>query len=137
MTEGSIEFAVNKVDGETGEFSGVFVSEQLSDTDMGSKAPKKVPPRRAFPPYTSTPSPYSRRLHLPGALVAPCLAAHPMPMRARLSGCDPMPASTHARALPTARRRLGPMPPPPPPPQVLLKGILFGRVAAADGSEDY
>ena len=42
VTDGSIEFAVNKVDGETGEFSGVFVSEQLSDTDMGSKAPKKV-----------------------------------------------------------------------------------------------
>jgi len=61
VTEGSIEFAVNKVDGATGEFSGVFVSEQLSDTDMGSKAPKKV----------------------------------------------------------------------------LLKGIIFGRVAAADGTEDY
>jgi len=42
VTEGSIEFAVNKVDSATGEFSGVFVSEQLSDTDMGSKAPKKV-----------------------------------------------------------------------------------------------
>ena len=42
VTDGSIEFAVNKVDGATGEFSGVFVSEQLSDTDMGSKAPKKV-----------------------------------------------------------------------------------------------
>jgi len=42
VTDGSIEFAVNKVDSDTGEFSGVFVSEQLSDTDMGSKAPKKV-----------------------------------------------------------------------------------------------
>ena len=42
VTDGSMEFAVNKVDGQTGEFSGVFVSEQLSDTDMGSKAPKKV-----------------------------------------------------------------------------------------------
>jgi photosystem II oxygen-evolving enhancer protein 1 len=42
VTDGSIEFAVNKVDAATGEFSGVFVSEQLSDTDMGSKAPKKV-----------------------------------------------------------------------------------------------
>ena len=31
VTEGSIEFAVNKVDGETGEFSGVFVSEQVRD----------------------------------------------------------------------------------------------------------
>ena len=49
VTEGSIEFAVNKVDGETGEFSGVFVSEQLSDTDMGSKAPKKVPPPPPIP----------------------------------------------------------------------------------------
>jgi hypothetical protein len=29
VTDGSIEFAVNKVDGETGEFSGVFVSEQV------------------------------------------------------------------------------------------------------------
>jgi len=42
VTDGSIEFAINKVDGSNGEFSGVFVSEQLSDTDMGSKAPKKV-----------------------------------------------------------------------------------------------
>jgi len=42
VTDGSIEFAINKVDGATGEWSGVFVSEQLSDTDMGSKAPKKV-----------------------------------------------------------------------------------------------
>ena len=42
VTDGSLEFAVNKVDAATGEFSGVFVSEQLSDTDMGSKVPKKV-----------------------------------------------------------------------------------------------
>jgi photosystem II oxygen-evolving enhancer protein 1 len=42
VTEGSIEFAVTKADQQTGEWSGVFVSEQLSDTDMGSKAPKKV-----------------------------------------------------------------------------------------------
>ena len=42
VTDGSIEFAVNKVDESSGEWSGVFVSEQLSDTDMGSKAPKKV-----------------------------------------------------------------------------------------------
>ena len=40
-----MEMAVNKVDGATGEFSGVFVSEQLSDTDMGAKVPKKVPAR--------------------------------------------------------------------------------------------
>jgi hypothetical protein len=31
VTDGSIEFAVNKVDGETGEFSGVFVSEQVRE----------------------------------------------------------------------------------------------------------
>mmetsp|Transcript_7110 Transcript_7110/g.18076 ORF Transcript_7110/g.18076 Transcript_7110/m.18076 type:complete len:118 (-) Transcript_7110:126-479(-) len=42
VTDGSIEMAVDKADAETGEFSGVFVSEQLSDTDMGSKQPKKV-----------------------------------------------------------------------------------------------
>ena len=42
VTDGSLEFAVNKVDQASGEWSGVFVSEQLSDTDMGSKAPKKV-----------------------------------------------------------------------------------------------
>jgi len=42
VTDGSLEFAVNKVDEATGEWSGVFVSEQLSDTDMGSKVPKKV-----------------------------------------------------------------------------------------------
>jgi len=42
VTDGSIEFAVTKSDAATGEWSGVFVSEQLSDTDMGSKAPKKV-----------------------------------------------------------------------------------------------
>merc|ERR1711865_1021979 len=42
VTDGSIEMAINKVDAATGEWSGVFVSEQLSDTDMGSKAPKKV-----------------------------------------------------------------------------------------------
>ncbi len=42
VTDGSIEMAINRVDATTGEFSGVFVSEQLSDTDMGSKRPKKV-----------------------------------------------------------------------------------------------
>lgn len=41
-TDGSIEMAVNRVDPGSGEMAGVFVSEQLSDTDMGSKAPKKV-----------------------------------------------------------------------------------------------
>jgi photosystem II oxygen-evolving enhancer protein 1 len=42
VTDGSLEFAINKVDAASGEWSGVFVSEQLSDTDMGSKVPKKV-----------------------------------------------------------------------------------------------
>ena len=40
VSEGSIEFAVNRVDGETGEFSGVFVSEQVR------------PPRRAGVPVS-------------------------------------------------------------------------------------
>lgn len=42
ITEGAIEMAVQKIDPSTGELAGVFVSEQLSDTDMGAKAPKKV-----------------------------------------------------------------------------------------------
>ncbi|KAK4525963.1 hypothetical protein GAYE_SCF18G3872 [Galdieria yellowstonensis] len=42
VTDGSIEMAVNKLDPSTGEIAGVFVSEQLSDTDMGAKDPKKV-----------------------------------------------------------------------------------------------
>lgn len=42
VTDGSIEMAVQRVDKDTGELAGVFVSEQLSDTDMGAKAPKKV-----------------------------------------------------------------------------------------------
>lgn len=42
VTDGSIEFAVNRLDPETKEIGGVFVSEQLSDTDMGAKAPKKI-----------------------------------------------------------------------------------------------
>mmetsp|Transcript_22135 Transcript_22135/g.89648 ORF Transcript_22135/g.89648 Transcript_22135/m.89648 type:complete len:183 (-) Transcript_22135:199-747(-) len=42
VTDGSIEMAVNKIDPETKEIAGVFVSEQLSDTDMGAKAPKKI-----------------------------------------------------------------------------------------------
>lgn len=42
VTDGEIEMAVNKLDASTGELGGVFVAEQLSDTDMGAKAPKKV-----------------------------------------------------------------------------------------------
>eukprot|EP00871_Galdieria_phlegrea_P002233 jgi/Galph1/300/GphlegSOOS_G5023.1 len=42
VTDGSIEMAVNKIDPSSGEIAGVFVSEQLSDTDMGAKDPKKL-----------------------------------------------------------------------------------------------
>jgi len=41
-TSGRIELAVNKVDPTSNEIGGVFVSEQLSDTDMGAKEPKKL-----------------------------------------------------------------------------------------------
>ncbi|GMI25642.1 hypothetical protein TeGR_g7183, partial [Tetraparma gracilis] len=33
---------VNKVNNEAQEIGGVFVATQLSDTDMGSKIPKKI-----------------------------------------------------------------------------------------------
>lgn len=42
VTDGAIEMAVQKIDPTSNEIGGVFVSEQLSDTDMGAKAPKKV-----------------------------------------------------------------------------------------------
>lgn len=42
VTDGAIEMAVQKIDATNGEMAGVFVSEQLSDTDMGAKAPKKI-----------------------------------------------------------------------------------------------
>lgn len=42
VSEGAIEMAVQKIDPAANEIAGVFVSEQPSDTDMGSKAPKKV-----------------------------------------------------------------------------------------------
>lgn len=42
VTDGAIEMAVQKIDPSSNEMAGVFVSEQLSDTDMGAKAPKKV-----------------------------------------------------------------------------------------------
>lgn len=42
VMSGALEMAVQRIDAETGEFAGVFVSEQPSDTDMGSKVPKKV-----------------------------------------------------------------------------------------------
>jgi len=42
VTQGRIEMEVNKVNAEESEIGGVFVATQLSDTDMGSKVPKKV-----------------------------------------------------------------------------------------------
>jgi photosystem II oxygen-evolving enhancer protein 1 len=42
ITTGRIEMEVNKVNAEEQEIGGVFVATQLSDTDMGSKVPKKV-----------------------------------------------------------------------------------------------
>lgn len=42
VTSGRIEMEVNKVNAEEQEIGGVFVATQLSDTDMGSKIPKKV-----------------------------------------------------------------------------------------------
>jgi photosystem II oxygen-evolving enhancer protein 1 len=42
VTTGRIEMEVNKVNPEESEIGGVFVATQLSDTDMGSKVPKKV-----------------------------------------------------------------------------------------------
>ena len=42
VLKGDIEFAVNKVNTAEGEFGGVFVSKQPSDTDMGGKAPKNI-----------------------------------------------------------------------------------------------
>jgi photosystem II oxygen-evolving enhancer protein 1 len=42
VTQGRIEMEVNKVNAEESEIGGVFVATQLSDTDMGSKTPKKV-----------------------------------------------------------------------------------------------
>jgi photosystem II oxygen-evolving enhancer protein 1 len=42
ITTGRIEMEVNKVNPEESEIGGVFVATQLSDTDMGSKIPKKI-----------------------------------------------------------------------------------------------
>lgn len=42
VTDGAIEMAVQKIDPDAKEMAGVFVSEQLSDTDMGAKQPKKI-----------------------------------------------------------------------------------------------
>merc|ERR1712127_161719 len=48
VTQGRIEMEVNKVSAEDSEIGGVFVATQLSDTDMGSKIPKKVLTRGIF-----------------------------------------------------------------------------------------
>lgn len=48
VLKGDIEFAVNKVNAEDGEFSGVFVSNQPSDTDMGAKIPKRIMTKGIF-----------------------------------------------------------------------------------------
>jgi photosystem II oxygen-evolving enhancer protein 1 len=42
VLQGSIELKVTDVNAELGEFGGVFVQKQPSDTDLGSKAPKDV-----------------------------------------------------------------------------------------------
>lgn len=42
VLQGDIELQVNRVNAEEGEFGGVFVANQPSDTDMGSKTPKRV-----------------------------------------------------------------------------------------------
>jgi len=42
VTTGRIEMEVNQVSDEDQEIGGVFVATQLSDTDMGSKVPKKI-----------------------------------------------------------------------------------------------
>jgi len=39
---GDVEFAINQVNSDEKEFSGVFVSNQPSDTDMGGKTPKRI-----------------------------------------------------------------------------------------------
>ena len=42
VLSGDIELAVSNVNSEEGEFGGVFVSTQASDTDMGGKTAKKI-----------------------------------------------------------------------------------------------
>lgn len=42
VTQGRLEMEVNKVNAEEQEIGGVYVATQLSDTDMGSKVPKKI-----------------------------------------------------------------------------------------------
>lgn len=42
VLDGSLELKVVNVNSETGEFGGVFVQKQPSDTDLGSKTPKEL-----------------------------------------------------------------------------------------------
>jgi len=42
VLDGSIDFKVTGVNAELGEIGGVFVQQQPSDTDLGSKVPKQV-----------------------------------------------------------------------------------------------
>merc|ERR1719502_834605 len=48
VLDGSIEFKVTSVNSELGEFGGVFVQKQPSDTDLGSKVPKELLLKGAF-----------------------------------------------------------------------------------------
>lgn len=45
---GEISLQITKVDGETGEISGVFESEQPSSTDLGAEEPEEVKIRGVF-----------------------------------------------------------------------------------------
>merc|ERR1719440_2622445 len=42
VLDGSIDFKITGVNSELGEIGGVFVQQQPSDTDLGSKAPKEL-----------------------------------------------------------------------------------------------
>ena len=46
--QGEISLQITKVDGETGEIAGIFVSEQPSDTDLGADEPEEVKVRGTF-----------------------------------------------------------------------------------------
>jgi len=48
LLKGEVEFAVKKVNAADGEISGVYVSVQPSDTDMGSKTPKTIKTKGIF-----------------------------------------------------------------------------------------
>merc|ERR1719512_188601 len=65
VTQGRIEMEVNKVNAEESEIGGVFVATQLSDTDMGSKTPKKVLTKGIFyAKVEKTTKTYTRNLHI-------------------------------------------------------------------------